>query len=67
MDAQATLQGLLEDRANLNQQLTQLKSDPELAETPQIHQLEENIELCCIQIADLQQKILDFDEGNSYH
>lgn len=63
LDAQATLQSLMEDRATLGEQLAQLKSDPELADTPQIQQLEEDIELRSAQIGDLQQKILDFDEG----
>lgn len=63
VDAQMTLQSLMDDRANLHEQLSQLKEDPELAVSPQIQQLEEDIELRSVQIADLQQKILDFDEG----
>lgn len=63
MQAQATLQSLMDDRANLNEQLTHLKAHPELSDAQQIGQLEEDIELRSIQIADLQQKILDFDEG----
>lgn len=64
VDAQATLQSLMEDRANLHEQLTHLKENPMLAETTEINQLEEEIEVRSVQISDLQQKILDFDEEN---
>lgn len=63
MQAQSTLLSLMDDRANLNEQLNRLREDSELNEPSELQQLEENIELRSAQIADLQHKILDFDEG----
>lgn len=63
IEAEATLSGLLEDRAILKQQLDELKRDPETAEGEQVKMLEEDIELRSLQIQDLQQKLLDSNEG----
>lgn len=67
LQAQATLQSLMDDRANLNEQITNLKADSDLVDTTQLQQLEDDIELRSVQIADLQQKILDFDEGTLFY
>lgn len=63
MEAESTLTDLLEDRATLQHQLDELKANPETAECPEIKSLEEDIELRSVQIQDLQQKVLDSDEG----
>lgn len=62
LDAQLTLNGLLEDRALLHNQLDNLKKEAH-EDSPEIKQLEEDIALRSTQIQDLQQKILDSDEG----
>ncbi|GJQ81405.1 kinesin-4B [Trypoxylus dichotomus] len=63
LDAQLTLNGLLEDRALLHKQLDQLKSEVD-EDSPDVKQLEDEIALRSTQIQDLQQKILDSDEGS---
>lgn len=63
-EAEVTLAGLLEDRATLQHQLDELKNNSELAENAEIKTIEEDIELRSVQIQDLQQKLLDSDEGN---
>ncbi|RZC35221.1 chromosome-associated kinesin KIF4A, partial [Asbolus verrucosus] len=64
VEAEATLTGLLEDRATLQEQLDKLKENPEAASQAQIQAIEEDIELRSVQIQDLNQKILDSDEDN---
>ena len=62
VEAATTLDGLLEDRAMLQEQLNKLKENPNEGES-QLKSLEEDIELRSVQIQDLQQKILDSEEG----
>lgn len=65
LEAQLTLNGLLEDRAILHKQLDELKSMPDIDEDNlELKQLEDDIALRSTQIQDLQQKILDSNEGN---
>ncbi|KAJ8965902.1 hypothetical protein NQ314_003843 [Rhamnusium bicolor] len=64
VEAEATLTGLLEDRATLQHQLDELKANPETANTSECKSIEEDIELRSVQIQDLQQKLLDSDEEN---
>lgn len=64
VEAQATLTYLLDDRANRQEDLDKLRSSEDV-QSSQIQQLEEEIELRSVQISDLQQKILDFDEGSA--
>ncbi|KAK4884404.1 hypothetical protein RN001_000675 [Aquatica leii] len=64
VDAECTLLHLLEDRAMLQNQLDNLKDSPNLEESMEIKQLEEDIDLRSTQIQDLQQKILDSDQEN---
>ncbi|XP_050299180.1 chromosome-associated kinesin KIF4-like [Anthonomus grandis grandis] len=64
VEATASLEGLLEDRATLQQQLDALRQDPETSNGPEAKSIEEDIELRSIQIQDLQQKLLDSDEDN---
>lgn len=54
----------MEDRANLNDQLAQLKAVEEPTNEDLIRQIESDIETRSAQITDLNQKILDFDEGS---
>ncbi|KAI4467083.1 chromosome-associated kinesin kif4a-related [Holotrichia oblita] len=63
LDAQLTLNGLVEDRALLHNQLDDLKKEVD-EDSPEIKQLEEDIALRTTQIQDLQQKILDSDEDS---
>lgn len=62
-EAEVTLSVLLEDRATLQQQLNELKENPETAESAECKGIEEDIELRSVQIQDLQQKLLYSDEG----
>lgn len=64
IEAQASLSFLMEDRANLNDQLAQLKAVEEPTNEDLIRQIESDIETRSAQITDLNQKILDFDEGS---
>lgn len=73
VDAERTLQQLLEDRATLNSQLNELnniikdeKTSPEYREDAEkeIAQVKQELDLRNAQIADLQQKILDSDQEN---
>ncbi|KAF2878626.1 hypothetical protein ILUMI_27548 [Ignelater luminosus] len=64
IDAEATLNALVQDRATLNEQLDQLKGNSVDADPIEIKRLEEEIDLRCTQIQELQQKILDSDQGN---
>ena len=73
VDAERTLQQLLEDRATLNSQMNELKAIIEDAKTSpeyredaekEIEQVKQELELRNAQIADLQQKILDSDQEN---
>lgn len=68
IDAERTLEQLLEDRALLNKQLSNLRNNADIADTPEgaenIRQLTDDIELRSAQIADLQQKIIDSDQGD---
>ncbi|KRT84686.1 Kinesin, partial [Oryctes borbonicus] len=61
LEAQLTLNGLLEDRALLHKQLDNLKAEVD-EDSPDVKQLEEEISLRSTQIQDLQQKILDSAE-----
>ncbi|XP_066259480.1 chromosome-associated kinesin KIF4A [Euwallacea similis] len=63
-EVDATLSGLIEDRATLQRQLDDLKSNPETAESAEAKNIEEDIVLRSVQIQDLQQKILDTGEEN---
>ncbi|XP_030767041.1 chromosome-associated kinesin KIF4-like, partial [Sitophilus oryzae] len=62
VEAETALTGLLEDRATLYHQLDELKNNPETAGSPEVKNLEEDIELRSVQIQDLQQKLLDSNE-----
>lgn len=66
-EAQRTLEQLIEDRAVLNTQLSEIKSNSEYVDTPEgklhIQQFTEDIDLRSAQISDLQQKIIDSDQG----
>lgn len=73
VEAEKTLQQLLEDRALLNTQLNDLKSiianedaSPECKKDAEkdMLQVKQDLELRTAQIADLQQKILDSDQEN---
>lgn len=65
LEAQLTLKGLLEDRAMLHKQLDELKADPDMDESNiEMKHLEDDIALRSTQIQDIQQKILDSDEGS---
>ncbi|KAK6625174.1 hypothetical protein RUM43_005465 [Polyplax serrata] len=72
VEADRTLQQLLEDRATLNTQLISLKSAIEEQTNPEFKkdaekellQVNQELELRNAQIADLQQKILDSDQEN---
>ncbi|KAF5297092.1 hypothetical protein FQA39_LY02672 [Lamprigera yunnana] len=64
VDAEATLTHLLEDRTTLQSQLNVLKENSQFGESDEIKQLQEDIELRSTQIQDLQQKVLDSDQGN---
>ncbi|GLV42213.1 Kinesin-like protein at 3A [Carabus blaptoides fortunei] len=68
IDAERTLDQLLEDRALLTKQLSNLRNNADIADTAEgaenIRQLTEDIELRSAQIADLQQKIIDSDQEN---
>lgn len=67
-EAQRTLEQLIEDRAVLNTQLSEIKSNSEYANTLEgklhIQQFTEDIDLRSAQISDLQQKIIDSDQEN---
>lgn len=63
VEAEVTLAGLLEDRATLQRQLDALNENPHSLDQSHIRNIEEDIELRSVQIQDLQQKILDLDEG----
>ncbi|XP_066154773.1 chromosome-associated kinesin KIF4A isoform X2 [Euwallacea fornicatus] len=63
-EVDATLSGLIEDRATLQRQLDDLKSNPDTAESVEAKNIEEDIVLRSVQIQDLQQKILDTGEEN---
>lgn len=60
--ARSTLDNLMEDRATLQNQLDQLQA-AEDADPAEIKQIERDIELRSVQIQELQQKVLDSDEG----
>lgn len=66
VDAECSLEKLMQDRAQLTHELEKLKAsasdDPE-SET-QIAELTEYIAVRNAQIADLQQKIMESDQGN---
>ncbi|KAJ8937403.1 hypothetical protein NQ314_011889 [Rhamnusium bicolor] len=64
VEAEATLTGLLEDRATLQHQLDKLRANLETADTSECKSMEEDIELRSVQIQDLQQKLLDSNEEN---
>lgn len=71
IDAERTLQQLLEDRAMLSSQLTELTAilrdrSPEYRKEveEEINEVQQELELRNAQIADLQQKILDSDQEN---
>ncbi|PNF43510.1 hypothetical protein B7P43_G09319 [Cryptotermes secundus] len=73
IDAERTLEQLMEDRAVLHGQLDQLKTQLQQSEVSgedlfgieeDIRQLNEDIDLRNAQIADLQQKIIDSDQEN---
>lgn len=73
VDAERTLEQLLEDRAMLHGQLDQLKvqlqvndvgAEDKIAMEEDLKQLQRDIDLRNAQIADLQQKILDSDQEN---
>ncbi|XP_018570994.1 chromosome-associated kinesin KIF4 [Anoplophora glabripennis] len=64
VEAEVTLSALLEDRATLQQQLDELRADPETAEGAECNTIAEDIELRSVQIQDLQQKLLYSDEEN---
>lgn len=65
IEANYSLEKLMQDRATLSHQLEQLKtnSNPEEAELITINEI---IELRNAQITDLQQKILESDQGKDY-
>jgi hypothetical protein len=65
VEAEATLAGLLEDRATLQEEVDKLKKNSQNSDRQsEIESIEEDIELRSVQIQDLQQKILDSDEGD---
>jgi kinesin family protein 4/21/27 len=65
VEAEATLAGLLEDRATLQEEVDKLKKNSQNSDRQsEIESIEEDIELRSVQIQDLQQKILDSDEEN---
>ncbi|XP_015836868.1 chromosome-associated kinesin KIF4A isoform X2 [Tribolium castaneum] len=64
IEAEATLKGLLDDRATLQQQLDKLRDDPENLDESQVQEIESDIEMRSVQIQDLQQKLLDSEEEN---
>lgn len=67
VEAQATLTFLLEDRASQQEHMDQLKSSGDAENiNSQIIQIQEEIDMISAQITDLQQKIMDFDEGCSW-
>lgn len=64
-EAEATLKQLLEDRAAMQQQLNELKNNPDTANSPECKNVEDELELRSVQIQDIQQKLLDSDEGKN--
>jgi len=62
VEANYSLEKLMQDRASLVHQLEQLKKNSDLNEK-ELVTVTEFIELRNIQIADLQQKILESDQG----
>ncbi|XP_044263818.1 chromosome-associated kinesin KIF4A isoform X2 [Tribolium madens] len=64
IEAEATLKGLLEDRATLQQQLDKLRENPENLDESQVQEIESDMEMRSVQIQDLQQKLLDSEEEN---
>ncbi|CAG9824944.1 unnamed protein product [Phaedon cochleariae] len=62
VEAEATLNVLLEDRAVLMQQLNELKNAPDSENSEECKSIEEDLELRSAQIHDLQQKLSDSDE-----
>lgn len=72
VEAERTLQQLLEDRATLNTQLSELKCmieensslDYKQDAEKEVFRVKQELELRSAQIADLQQKILDSDQEN---
>lgn len=50
----------------MQQQLDELKVNPDTANSPECKNLEDELELRSVQIQDIQQKLLDSDEGNKY-
>jgi len=65
VEANYSLEKLMQDRASLVHQLEQLKKNSDLNEK-ELVTVTEFIELRNIQIADLQQKILESDQGQSF-
>lgn len=61
-ELEVTLSGLLEDRALLQKQLDTLHSTSS-PDSTEIKNLEYDIELRTVQIQDMQQKLLDADDG----
>lgn len=47
----------------MQQQLDELKSNQETADSPESKNIEDELELRSVQIQDIQQKLLDSDEG----
>ncbi|XP_056635115.1 chromosome-associated kinesin KIF4 isoform X1 [Diorhabda sublineata] len=62
IEAETTLNVLLEDRATLQLQLDQLKNNGDVADSSEIKSIEEDLELRSAQIQDMQQKLLDTDQ-----
>ncbi|KAK5648918.1 hypothetical protein RI129_003810 [Pyrocoelia pectoralis] len=62
--AEESLTHLLEDRAVLQKQLDSLKESPDFEDGAEIKQLQDDIDFRCMQIQDLQQKVLDSDQEN---
>ena len=65
VEADYSLEKLMQDRASLVHQLEQLKKNNDLDEK-ELATVTEFIELRNIQIADLQQKILESDQGKIF-
>ncbi|CAH1132699.1 unnamed protein product [Ceutorhynchus assimilis] len=63
-EAQFTLDELLEDRATLQKQMDDLKANPETENGLEVKSIESDLELRSLQIQELQQKLLDSDEGS---
>lgn len=63
-EAETTLKQLLEDRASMQHQLDELKSNPDTANSAECKTIEDDLEMRSVQIQDIQQKLLDSEEGN---